>query len=278
MRPDPMSKLVLIGLCTGLLACAERQAEYYIDQLSDPRSQIRLDASHALVQLGGATVEPLIEHCAGAGDSLQYIAAQILGQIGDHRATPFLKDMVADDNCYVREQAVRALGQLANPRLGPNLEAPLFTDSGADVRKAAAWSMGNLRDTTAVTPLIRALEDSVAAVRQQALAALQFLWTPAAEAAAIAALEDPDGSVRYVAAQMLGHHRIRKALDPLFTALNDNNIWVRVESARALGKIGDTTAVAKLERMFSSREGPDQEAAQEALQQLTGLNYAVAPE
>ena len=58
MRPDPMSKLVLISLCASLLACAERQAEYYIDQLSDPRSQIRLDASHALVQIGGATVEP----------------------------------------------------------------------------------------------------------------------------------------------------------------------------------------------------------------------------
>ncbi len=40
MRPDPMSKLVLIGLCTGLLACAERQAQYYIDQLSDPRAAL----------------------------------------------------------------------------------------------------------------------------------------------------------------------------------------------------------------------------------------------
>ena len=278
MRLDSMSKLVLISLCASLLACAERQAEYYIDQLSDPRSQIRLDASHALVQIGGATVEPLIERCAGAGDSLQYIAAQILGQIGDRRATPFLKDMVTDNNYYVREQAVRALGQLANPRLVADLKYPLFTDSVADVRKAAAWSMGNLRDTTAVASLIHALEDSVAVVRQQALAALQFWWTPAAEAAAIAALGDPDGSVRYVAAQMLGHHRISKALDPLFRALNDNNIWVRVESARALGNIGDTTAVAKLERMFSSRQGPDQEAAKEALQKLTGLNYTVAPE
>ena len=273
-----MSKLVLIGLCTGLLACAERQAEYYIDQLSDPRSQIRLDASHALVQLGGATVEPLIERCASAGDSLQYIAAQILGQIGDRRATPFLRGLVADDNRYVREQAVRALGQLANPGLVPELEAPLFADLVPDVRGAAAWSMGNLRDTTAVVSLVRALKDSVAVVRQQALAALQFLWTPAAEAAAISALRDPDGNVRYVAAQMLGHHRTLKARDTLFLTLNDNNIWVRVEAARALGKIGDTTAVAKLERMFSSREGPDQEAAKEALQQLTGLNYAAAPD
>ena len=274
-----MSKLALMGLCTSLvLACAEQQADYYIDQLSDPRRQIRLDASHALVQLGGSTVEPLIARSTGGTDSLQYIAAQILGQIGDQRATPLLKELIADENRYVREQAVRALGQLDDPRLNPTLQDPLFGDPIPEVRGAAAWSLGNLRDTTAVAPLVRALTDSVALVRQQALAALQFLWTPTAETASIASLRDPDGSVRYVAAQMLGHHRTRPALDALFHALTDDNIWVRVESAHALGRIGDTTAVAPLERLFSTREGPDHEAAKAALQQLTGLNYAVAPE
>ena len=47
-----MSKLALASLCAGLLSCAAQQAEYYIDQLDDPRRQVRLDASHALVQLG----------------------------------------------------------------------------------------------------------------------------------------------------------------------------------------------------------------------------------
>ena len=83
--------------------------------------------------------------------------------------------------------------------------------------------------------------------------------------------------MRYIAAQLLGHHRTHRALDALCLALTDDNIWVRAESARTLGRIGDTTAVAPLERMFAEREGPDHEAAKEALQQLTGLNYAVAP-
>ena len=147
-----MSKLVLASLCAGLLSCAAQQAEYYIDQLDDSRSQVRLDASHALVQLGGAAVEPVMDRAAAGSDSL-----------------------------------------------------------------------------------------------------------------------------RYIAAQLLGHHRTHRALDALCLALTDDNIWVRAESARTLGRIGDTTAVAPLERMFAEREGPDHEAAKEALQQLTGLNYAVAP-
>ncbi len=272
-----MSKLVLASICVGLFSCAAHQAEYYINQLADPRRQVRLDASYALVQLGGVAVEPLIS-CATTGrDSLRYIAVQILGQIGDPRATPFLKELLSDDNRYVREQAVRALGQLDNPGLHAALASVLAADSVAEVRGAAAWSLGNLRDTTAVPSLVRALADTVPSVRRQALAALQFLWTPAAEAAALAALRDRDDTVRYIAAQLLGHHRTHRALAALCLALADDNIWVRVESARTLGRIGDTTAVVPLEHLFAEREGPDHEAAKEALQLLTGLNYAVAP-
>ena len=272
-----MSKLALASLCAGLLSCAAQQAEYYIDQLADPRSRVRRDASHALVQLGDATVEPLLNHAATGSDTLRYIAAQILGQIGDRRATLFLKALLRDENLHVREQAVRALGQLDDPHLHAPLASVLSGDPVPAVRGAAAWSLGNLRDTTAVPSLVRALADTVSSVRRQALAALQFLWTPAAEAAALDALRDRDDNVRYVAAQLLGHHRTHRALDALCLALADDNIWVRAESARTLGRIGDTTAVAPLERMFAEREGPDHEAAKEALQLLTGLNYAVAP-
>ena len=272
-----MSKLALASLCVGLLSCAAQQAEYYIDQLDDSRRQVRLDASHALVQLGGAAIEPLLDRATAGSDSLRYITAQILGQIGDRRAIPFLTSLLRDDNRYVREQAVRALGQLDAPRLHPTLASVLAADSVPEVRGAAAWSLGNLRDTTAVPSLVRALTDTVPSVRRQALAALQFLWTPAAEAAALDALRDRDDNVRYIAAQLLGHHRTHRALDALCLALADDNIWVRTESARTLGRIGDTTAVRPLERMFAEREGPDHEAAKEALHLLTGLNYAVAP-
>lgn len=276
-QPHYMSKLALAGLCVGLLSCAAQQAEYYIDQLADPRRQVRLDASHALVQLGGAAIEPLMERAAAGSDTLRYIAAQVLGQIGDRRTIPFLKSLLRDENLHVREQAVRALGQLDAPQLHPTVASVLAGDSVPEVRGAAAWSLGNLRDTTAVPSLVRALADTVPSVRRQALAALQFLWTSAAEAAVLNALRDRDANVRYVAAQLLGHHRTHRAFDALCLALTDDNIWVRVESARTLGRIGDPAAVAPLERLFAEREGPDHEAAKEALQLLTGLNYAVAP-
>ena len=274
------SIFALVCLLAGLalFGCAEKRAEFYIDQLADPDRQVRLDASHSLIQIGGSAVSPLIRRATGGSDSLLYIAAQILGQIGDQRAAPFLKGLVQAPNRYVREQAVRALGQLDDPRLVTALEQVLADDQVPDVRGAAAWSLGNLRDTTAVAPLAQALTDSAALVRRNALAAIQYLWTPAAEAAAIGALRDSDVEVRYIAAQMLGHHRTGRALDELFLALLDTSVWVRTESARALGSIGDTTAVGPLERLFAEYDGPDHAAAKEALRLLTDLEYVVTPE
>ena len=86
------------------------------------------------MQLGGSAVEPLISHVTGNTDSLQYIAAQILGQIGDRRADPFLKELLRDDNHYVREQAVRALGQLTTAdgvEIGDDVE-PVYEDELRD--------------------------------------------------------------------------------------------------------------------------------------------------
>ena len=245
--------------------------------LSDADRSVRLDASVSLVSLGGVTVEPLIEHARAGTDSLRYIAAQILGQIGDRRAAPFLLELLHTPNRYVREQAVRALGQLGDPGMGPALEQILANDTMPAVRGSAAWSLGNLRDTTAVAALVQAQQDAETPVRQSALSALQFLWTPAAEAAAVAALLDRDETVRFLAAQLLGYHRTADAIDELCRSLADSSLWVRVESARALGLIGDTSAVAPLEHLFAERQGPDHDEAKKVLGQLTGLEYAIAP-
>ena len=267
----PLVALVLVG-------CAEKRAEFYIDQLSSPQRQIRLEASRTLVQFGAASVEPLVSRASHGSDTLQYIAAQILGQIGDGRAAPFLEGLLRVPNPYVRERGVRALGQLADPQKIPLLGQILEGDPVPTVRRAAAWSLGNLRDTTAVPALVPALSDTALQVRREVLAALRFLWTRAAAEATITALADSANQVRFIAAQILGHHRPDGALEPLLHALDDSSLGVRAESARALGLLGNTAAVEPLEHLLSRSESadhPDHRAAREALRRLTGLEYIV---
>ena len=179
----------------------------------------------------------------------------------------------------MREKAIEALGQLGDPQLGRALERVLAEDTTPAVRSAAARSLGDLRDTTAVAPLIAALQDSVDLVRQHALAALVYLWnSQLPKPTPLRRYGTATRPMRYIAAQMLGQHRTRRGLDGLRLTLMDTSLWVRTEVARALGQCGDSTAVSDLERLFSESDGPDHDAAKEALRQLTGLEYVFPPE
>lgn len=276
-RPAVRVSRLLLFLTPLLAGCGEQHIESHLPLLSDPDRRVRMDATIALIKFGGAAVEPVIEHARSGSDTLRYIAAQILGQIGDRRATPFLLELLTDSNAYVRERAVRALGQMDDPAQVPLIATLLSGDRTVVVREGAAWALGNLRDTTAVGPLVTGLDDTSAVVRRTVLASLQYLWTDAAREAALASLHDTDEEVVYVAAQLLGFHRTTEAVPELIEALHDSSLGVRTESARALGLIGDTAAVRPLENLFAERTGADHAAAKEALRHLTGLDYAIAP-
>ena len=268
----------IISASAGLFVfpgCGEMMAEAHIDRLSDPDSQVRLKASYKLVDIGSAAIEPLLERTRGGSDSLHYIAAQIFGRIGDLRAVPFLLSHIKNNNPHIRKETVLALGMMNKPDLAGPIADLLRTESVDIVRGAAVESLANLQDTTVVPDLIRALSDSAAVVRRHALTGLHRRWTAAAEDPAIAALHDSDEQVRYIAAQLVGNRFIEKAVFDLRLALIDTSMWVRVEAANALSKLGALEAVDELIDVMRTRDGPDVEAAQKALYQITGEEYVV---
>ncbi|MEE2659862.1 MAG: HEAT repeat domain-containing protein [Candidatus Latescibacterota bacterium] len=271
-------QLYLLGV-VALIGCAEHRAEEHVARLGDTDRRVRLDASYELVQLGSSSVEPILRAAQNGSDRLQYVSVQILGRIGDARAIPFLRDRASASNIHIRREAVIALGMMGEPGLLAPLAGILIADGDRGVRSAAARGISNFLDTTAVPSLISALRDREPEVRREALSSLNRLWTVAAEIAVIAALrEDEDETVRYIAAQALGHHQATLALEALKTAtLEDSSTWVRVEAVRALGNIGDPRVTPELERVLRSYDGQEQEAAVEALQQLTGVDYVVIP-
>lgn len=75
------------------------------------------------------------------------------------------------------------------------------------IRKSAAEVVGEIRDASAVVPLI-------------------------------ATLEDKDWEIRHSAAEALGKIGDARAVDPLITALKDKDEYVRQATAEALGNLG----------------------------------------
>src|SRR5216684_2236273 len=71
----------------------------------------------------------------------------------------------------------------------------------------------------------------------------------------VRSLDDPDPDVRRYCARALGRLGNPSALKPLFRLLSDDNWLVRSEAATALGKIGDGRAVGWLVQLLPDLDG-----------------------
>ena len=93
-------------------------------------------------------------------------------ELKDRRDTKGLLQHLHQTQAELREEAALALGSVQNVQALPQLEA-LLSDPIHEVRKAAAFSLGQLYDSAAVNPLVYALEmEKNDTVRKEMLEAL----------------------------------------------------------------------------------------------------------
>jgi HEAT repeat protein len=147
------------------------------------------------------------------------IICRALGCLGDKRAVPALRAVLADPHEGVspRAQAARALGYLGGKRAAPPLVGALLHDPATEVRRAAASALGQCGDARAVGPLGQAIGN-----------------------------EREDELVRWRAAEALGSLGGSEVLDLLVAAIARTDGEVQCAVVEALGEFGDPTVVAVL--------------------------------
>jgi|GEM_PF-1236180 len=275
-RPSLFSQLSLCYLTSALLflGCDQR-VTIHIADLSHPTSEVRRKAAYELVNEGHSAVDPLLVAISTGSDTLRYIGAQVLGRIGSPRSAPMLLSLSRDANTHVRKEAILALGKIHVVSLKDTLQDILQHEAIAELRASAAESLTGFRDTSVVSSLCLALEDSSTTVRQSAIAALNKIWAPSSAKSILKAMRDPDEKVRFIATQIAGIRQIPAARLPLRKALEDPSPWVRAEAARGVAHLADTAAVDALVDLLKRYEGADADAAHKALWELTGVDYIV---
>jgi HEAT repeat protein len=136
----------------------------------------------------------------------------------------------------------------------------------------AAISLGEIGDSRAVKPLIKALADlgyRGYRIDYSARDALCNIGKPAVDSLIIALGCDPHDNVRMHAAKCLGKICDNSAVEPLINALLCDK-WhsVRQFAAEALGNIGDMRAFIPLKKAVSDRDSLVHDWAEWALNKL----------
>jgi HEAT repeat protein len=178
---------------------------------------------------------------------------------------PLLREVEEQKNKRLRLRAIRALGEIKDaaaikplrkiskdrlPDIADTTQAALSKIGlAAWGRYGAVVALGNIGSRKALPALIRALADYWEHVRREAARALAAVPDPSAVPHLIKALEkDEDSTVRRQAGatlRVMGEQKpdVAKAFRK---ALMDPSWEVRVEAARALGRIDDEESVAAL--------------------------------
>ena len=196
-----------------------------------------------------------------------------LEETQDYRSTPFLIDVLKDENKEVRLAAAVALGRIKHP-LAVEYLISVLKDEDAKIRKNAAQALAEMNDTITLVPLVSTMDD-LAIGRKTPLVLVRFkdTWI---EDQLISGMRDDNSEDRGVLVDVLGKIRSRKAADriissvkhysrglqasafnalvqigepsiePLISALQDVDSNMRRSAAFALGRIGDTRAVESL--------------------------------
>lgn len=178
-------------------------------------------------------------------------AASASVSLPSDEAAAALIPLLSDKDEFVRQQAAYALGVTASRRAVPTLVERLQLDKMDSVRAAAAVALGQIGDEAAVVPLASILSGTVATKGKQKKEKNEFILRSAARS--------------------LGEIRSRAAVPALIQSLGNEAapVDVRRESARALGLIGDASALSAL-RAVSAHA--DVYLAQMALEAIRRIN------
>jgi len=178
-----------------------------------------------------------------------------------------------DENADVRRAAAHSLGSLKDPRAVPGLIGAL-KDSEAKVRASAADALGEFEDSRAIGPLADLLNDPSTEVKKSALDALSHYEDNVLPAPAIIRmLSDPDPDIRHNAAHLAGKLRDRSALRPLAKLVSDPNSDVRQAAIEAIGELKEPAAA---EAILPGLSDTNADVRQQTLNTIEELKAGIA--
>jgi HEAT repeat protein len=159
-----------------------------IGDLNHTDEHIRQRALEKLESLGGAAVQPLVDHFDRIEGAARLHVIRIFGQIGDPCAVPLLLELMAGDDpgeyIFVSSMAARSLRQIGDETAVEGL-VEMLRHERSGLRQMAATVLGNIGSPQAVPGLICALSHSDPQTCALSARSLEKIGTPQAMEAVV---------------------------------------------------------------------------------------------
>lgn len=266
--------------------------------LADPDPQIQLTVIEVLGKIGDPdSIAPLGELFKKGDRRIQLAVIRALGSIRSRASSRFLTDVLKDADQEMKRVILESLGNIRERSAIPGIIVALG-DHDWRVRISALWALGKIGDRTGISHLITMLNDPEDIIRKETITTLADLGAVEAIPAILLLLHHENLTFEVITAleklgiphtdsfydflkrspthqkcllvDMLGRMQERGSIHHLGDMLLTEPLTVRVRITRALGNIGDSSAIASL--IQAQKEDPNPEVRKEAALALTKLN------
>ncbi|MFH0968456.1 MAG: HEAT repeat domain-containing protein [Methanobacteriota archaeon] len=215
----------------------------------------------------GGDFDAIIAAFGSSDDTLREEAVVALSGLNDDRVIFPLITALRDESPYVRRGAAEALGKSKSKKVvHPLVEA--LTDEDRYVREVSAEALGHLGKVS-MPSLIQGLSDPDWRIRVGAVIALRVSSDAVDPDPVLRILSDKSVYVRRESVKTLGRIGDKRILPYLVEATNDSDAGVRLRAVRAVAKIGSGDEVATvLRRCMQDPDSAVRLRASEELQKM----------
>jgi len=144
------------------------------EALSIHNQELQAEIINALIQIEDDEVLPICKrHIKHPYAGVRAACVRGLYKVGQNEAAPLLIEALNDENIEVRNSSAMFLGWIESKPAIPSLLQVAAADCDLRVRKSSVQALENIRDQSAVLPLIRLLHDDSKDIRNKVLVALE---------------------------------------------------------------------------------------------------------
>lgn len=241
--------------------------------LADPQKAVRLSALRGVASMSSRPdIEPIIELLHDPDFNVQNLAIEIIVKWHDPETLEKIFPLITDEAEHVRRAGVEILNILGTPDAVSALLAGL-RDRDWWVRERAADALvkiGGPKVVRAMTELIKSDDEFI---RRTAVEVLAATHDESAFDQLLDSLGDADWWVRERAIDALASIGDARAAPFLRQALHKDT-HTRIVAIRALGKLGDTSAIRDIKDCLTDPEPAVVKQALETLGQITDQVFA----
>jgi HEAT repeat protein len=252
--------IVATTLAVGAAVAAAPQqpplAQELVERLASPSADERKETREELLSLGAAAVPFLILATESDNALLRWEAVNLLGTLGDLRATTaVLRVAMTDSDVHARWRSNWAITNLNDGTVVPQLIAGLD-----DENRTVAWNSAVTLSLFSAVEGVSLLHDGLKADgwRQwEAVNALGRVWNDETVPKLIVVLQEGPEDIRKETALSLGRIGGEDALVALLEALSsDSSFEIRWRAAMMIGHIGNQETVALLMKIRAQEAHP----------------------